>query len=146
ERDSICESTVSDRRRIMRAIAVFLRVILMTTMLIWFLAFCIVFIVVAINLLRDMFTSHGINMLRSLALFAAELCMASMYGLSACATLMGWKTRNRWGVVGSLLSICVPLSVLYWGASMFWRYLIISFWPFWLIGVIGTVLFWNGGP
>jgi len=122
-----------------------IRLSLMTGMCLYFSASCIAFTVVAIYVLRRMCASPGVNMLRSLLLLITELSMVSLFGVAAYATLMGWKTRNKWGIAGSLLSICVPLPVLYWGVGMFLRYLLACLWPSWLFGVIGLILFPKAG-
>ena len=119
-----------------------IRLSLMTGMFLYFSASCIAFFVAAIYVLHGMTST---NTLRSLLLLITELGMAGTFGLAACATMIGWRTRNRWGTAGSLLSICVPLPVLYWGVGMFLRYLLACLWPSWLFGVLGLALFLKAG-
>jgi hypothetical protein len=121
------------------------RICLMTSMLVYFSASCIVFVVPIASVVNNMLTNPGVSTLRSALLIAAELSSASIFGLTAFAIAKGWRTRNRWGIAASLLSICVPLPFLYWGATMFWSYLLACLWPSWLFGAIGSILFLKAG-
>ena len=122
-----------------------LRLCVLVSMSLYFSISCIAFFAIAALMLHDLFTKPGINMMRSLLLLVPELGMASVFGLATCAMVMGWKTRNRWGIAGSLLSLCAPLPVLYWGTSLFWHYLLGCLWPSWLFGTGGLVFFSKAG-
>jgi len=121
------------------------RLWMMASMFLYFSASCIVFVVPAVSVINNVHSSSGVSILRSVLLLAAELSAASTFALTACAIIGGWRTRNRWGIAGSLLSICVPLPVLHWGVSMFWRYLLACLWLCWLFGAIGLFLFLTAG-
>jgi len=121
-----------------------IRVSATTCMVLYLVASCIIFATAALYVLRDMFTSHGIIMLRLLLLFLTELSMACIFTLAAYATVKGWRTRDRWGIAASLLSVCAPFAFLFWGASAFWRYLA-CLWPAWLFGAVGFFVFSNAG-
>lgn len=119
------------------------RVSLMACMFLYFAASCIAFGAAAIYISPRIFSSGTvISAQRPLLLFCiTELGMAILFGLAAFSTMMGWQTRNKWGIAGSLLSICVPLLVLYWGVSVFWHYLLACLWPSWLFGGMGLILY-----
>lgn len=122
------------------------RVSMMACMCLYFAASCIAFSIAAAYVLPRISASIGVAILRSLLLlFITELVMAILFGVATCASAMGWKTRNRWGVAVSLLSFCVPLLMLSWGVSMFWHYLLGCLWPAWLFGAIGLILFPKAG-
>lgn len=123
-----------------------LRVSLMVCMLLYFAVSCIAFSVAAAYVFLSIFVSSGMARAHFLLLFCTtEAGIAILFGLAACATMMGWRTRNRWGIAGSLLGICVPLLVLHWGVSVFSHYLVACLWPSWLFGVIGLILFPKAG-
>ena len=115
-------------------------------MLLYFFASCIAFIVIAARELGYMYWNHPINMPGSIFLFLWEVSAAGTFALAGCATILKkWRTGNKWGIAGSLVSICVPLPALFWGVNMFWRYLLACLWPSLLFGAIGLILFSTGG-
>lgn len=121
------------------------RLCLMISMLLFFVASCFVFVVPALSVVRNIVADQRISLFRSTVLLAAELGAASIFALTACAIVMGWRTRNKWGIASSLMSVCVPCLFLYGGIGMFWQYLLACLWPSWLFGIIGLLLFWKAG-